>query len=38
LSIVFSDIRLLDAVLDSAERFEQIANGAAMAALTTKRT
>ena len=35
--MVFGDIPRFDAVLDSAERFEQIVNGAGMAALTTKR-
>lgn len=36
--MVFGDIPLLDAVLDSAERFEQIVNGAAMTGLATKGT
>jgi len=34
--MVFGDIPLLDAILDSAERFEQIVNGATMATLSTK--
>jgi hypothetical protein len=34
--MVFSEVPPLDAVLDSAERFEKIVNGARMAALTTK--
>ena len=36
--MVFGDVPPLDAVLRSAEHFEQIVNGAAMAALTTKGT
>jgi hypothetical protein len=36
--MVFGEIPPFDAVLDSAERFEQIVNGAEMAALTTKET
>jgi hypothetical protein len=34
--MIFGEIPRLDAVLDSAERFEQIVNGAGMAALSTK--
>nr|CUV27707.1 conserved protein of unknown function [Ralstonia solanacearum] len=34
--MVFGEIPRLDAVLDSAERFEQIVNGVGMASLTTK--
>lgn len=36
--MVFGDVPPLDAVLRSAEHFEQIVNGAAMGALTTKGT
>ena len=36
--MVFGDVPPFDAVLRSAEHFEQIVNGAAMAALTTKGT
>lgn len=36
--MVFGDVPPLDTVLRSAEHFEQIVNGAAMAALTTKGT
>jgi hypothetical protein len=36
--MVFGDVPPLDAVLDSAKRFEQIINSAGMAALTTKGT
>ena len=36
--MVFGDVPPLDAVLRSAEHFEQIVNGSAMAALTTKGT